>query len=315
MNKYIICTNSGVRTIRQMKTKMKDVSFVIVSKTNGGRKRRITIFKNNKLVKTLRGDKPILEINNSIIIRYGSRYPVKGSGNIFYNESKNINAASKKMESRVMFKNSGVSCPRLFSSNSTPRSFPIVARPFNHSKGRDFNLLNTPIELKNFKARHPGGYYYSQFIHKEREFRVHCAHGKVLMVKEKPKPKNKNQPIWNIDANGEAFVTIPWGDYDQPVIKSAIAQALKATAALDLDFAAIDVMTKNDTAYVLEANTAPSLYTAEYSEQRYIDYFQYLFRFSNSEKLKHWDTTRFSKSKSLSWKNKQFNSTTNIINE
>jgi len=307
--KYVICTNSGIKTIKSLISKMSDVVFVSISKP--GPKRKVIYYKNGKIIdKKFLGD--CLTINNSIIIRYGSAFPIKGEGNIVYNEPSNIILSSNKMKSRKEMTELKVSCPTVYDLKNRIRKFPLVVRPFKHSKGKDFTILKNPIELEVFKNNNPTGYYYSEFVKKEKEFRVHCAHGKILLIKEKPEPKDGN-PIWNIDANGEAFVYIPWEEYNFPGMRDVCLQSLKATKALGLDFAAIDIMLRNNVAYVLEANTAPSLYTAEYTEGRYIKYFEYLFNLSKNQKLSHWDYSSFKEADSLAWKNNQLISNKNVI--
>lgn len=312
MRKYIIASNSGIYTTLSLKKKLKDVTLILVTTT--GSSYRIRHYLNDKMISEKKSVKdPTLNISNSIIIRYGSTCPIVGTGNIIYNESRNIILSSNKQKARLQLLKSSVSCPRVYEKNF--KRFPLVARPFKHSKGRDFNLLTNPRQLQAFQNTHPKGYYYSEFIDKEREFRVHCANGKILLVKEKPRPTNVNQPIWNIDANGEAFEYIPWEEYNSDAMFKVCIESLKATKELGLDFSAVDVMLKNNTAYVLEANTAPSLHTAEYTEDRYIKYFEFLFKNTKNTKLSNWDFSKFEKGSSLAWKNSQLNSQKNIINE
>lgn len=314
MNKYIIASKSGIYTILNLKKKLADVTFILITKNETNNSFRVRHFLNNRKIVDLKSQTLLeIKISNSIIVRYGSTYPIKGTGNIVYNESKDIIFSSNKQKSRKHLSKKNVSCPKVLEKSF--RRFPIVARPYRHSKGRDFNLLFTPRQLKTFRETHPRGYYYSEFINKDREFRVHCASGKILLIKEKPRPTNPDQPIWNIDANGEAFEYIPWDDYNTEAIFRVGIESLKATKELGLDFAAIDIMLKDNVPYILEANTAPSLHTAEYTEDRYLRYFEYLFNNTKKKKLSNWEYFRFKKGSSLSWKNSQLNSKKNIINE
>lgn len=313
MHKYIISTNSGIKSMSQLKNKMKDVVFIIVSKTKNGKQRKIKKYKNGLLLNTEIGTQPKIEINNSIIIRYGCTYPISGNENIYYNESSSISFSSRKSESRKEMIKKNVSCPKLYSVQRS--RFPMIARPLKHSKGKDFNFIKTPTELSSYAKDKGSSFYLSEYVDKDKEFRVHCGHGKILLVKEKPRPKDKSQLIWNIDVNGEAFEYISWDNYQNPGIREACIESLNAVKALNLDFAAVDVMVKNNKAYVLEANTAPSLYSAEYTEERYIRYFEYLLNNTKNQKLDHWNYDGYEKASSFSWKNKQLNSNKNIINE
>ena len=238
--------------------------------------------------------------NNSIIIRWGNAIQIDTPGSIIYNEAKAIALASNKKRSREVFIENEISTPRPVTPNSTSISYPIIARPSTHAKGRNFVVLNNLSEFtRHYNINEPQGWYYSEFVDKVREFRIHCAHGKILNYLEKPNPKNGNI-AWNIAQNGEAFTNVKWSDYNYNVA----SEALKAIKALGLDFGGVDVMLDNEgKAWVLEVNTAATLSSAEYSMERYAKYFEWLFR--SETRREHWDYTKFKKAKSLAWKNFQ----------
>jgi carbamoylphosphate synthase large subunit len=81
--------------------------------------------------------------------------------------------------------------------------------------------------------------------------------------------------------------------------------ALEAVKALDLDFGAVDIMTKNHKDFkehvVVEVNTAPS-YTP-YLISKYGSYFNLLFK--TEDKYKSWEFEKFKKAPSFAWKNYQ----------
>lgn len=239
--------------------------------------------------------------NNSIIIRWGNAIQINNSGSIIYNEARAITLASNKKRSREVFIENEISTPKLVTPYSSDISFPIIARPSYHAKGKNFIVLNNANEFVNHYNRFESqGWYYSEFVDKVREFRIHCAHGKILNYLEKPNPKN-GSIAWNRARNGgEAFENVRWSDYNM----ACGLEAIKATKALGLDFAGIDVMLDSEgRAYVLEANTSPTLNSSEYSMTRYSMYFDWLFR--SNTKREHWDVSNFKKPESLAWKNFQ----------
>lgn len=248
-----------------------------------------------------------LSFLNSIIVRWGTREEFEtDKTSIVYNQSKAIANATNKKLSREIFIENNVSTPALV----TPENFreeylPIIARPLVHSKGKNFIVLKTPDNFIDHYSKNNEGWYYSQFINKEREFRIHCAHGKVLAVMEKSNPDNGNI-AWNRAQNDtEPFTYVRWNNVDTQNLKCVLLEALKATQAIGLDMSGVDVMLCGDTAYVLEVNTAPTLNTSEYVAGRWGRYFDWLFRVET--RREHWDFTQFKKGSSLIWKNEQLN--------
>lgn len=236
-----------------------------------------------------------LVYNNNVVIRWGNRIPVGTDGHtITYNKSEAIKTATDKKLSREIFMREGVRTSRLVTpDNVTPEQYPIIARPFTHSKGRNFVVIHEPSAFTGHFNANSDRWYYSEFIDKQREFRVHCAHGKVLDVMEKPKA---NGVAWNRAQNHEAFIRVKQEDY----IHDVCLQALNATKALGLDFAGVDVLLKDNLAYVLEANTSPTLSSSEHVSKRYAHYFDWLAR--GTERRPHYDYTVWKKPTSFAWK-------------
>lgn len=121
----------------------------------------------------------IPNFNNSTIIRWGNAIQIESRDSIVYNEAKAITLASNKKRSREVFMSKGISTPRLVNPSSERLTFPIIARPSTHAKGKNFIVLNNMNEFTNhYNTYNSQGWYYSEFIDKVREFRIHCAHGK-----------------------------------------------------------------------------------------------------------------------------------------
>ena len=302
-NKIILVGKDGRPSMKGVYSKMtnKEVSLLVRRRLLSG-KEYYRYYQNNN-VETLT-KVPISSVTgeNSIVIRWGNKIVIPtDKSTIVYNKAEAIEKATNKKLSRQIFEKEGVNTPKLIDGNTSVigLKYPIIARPLVHSKGKNFVVLNNFDEFITFAKKDENKWYYSEFVDKVKEFRVHCAHGKILNYLEKPNPKNGNI-AWNIAQNGEAFINVKWSDYNYNVA----IEALKAITALGLDFGGVDVMLDNEgKAWVLEVNTAATLSSAEYSMERYAKYFEWLFR--SETRREHWDYTKFKKAKSLAWKNFQ----------
>jgi glutathione synthase/RimK-type ligase-like ATP-grasp enzyme len=248
-------------------------------------------------------DEPVFHKGDKII-RWGDRIQLSTNGAIVYNTNEALNNASNKKLSREIMEKAGVSVPILIPDNEMYKSnYPVVVRPARHHAGNEFYVVNNDNDLINITRRlGSGNYYISQVYPKTEEYRIHCACGKVLLLKRKPEPDNKNEIAWNFAINEKPWTTIERREYSPTMVKLA----LDAVKSLGLDFGAVDIMSKPTdktlpTHVVLEVNTAPSF--TPYLIEKYGLLFDKIF--SSPTKIEHWDYTKFSQGKSLSWKNKQ----------
>lgn len=248
-----------------------------------------------------------LDLKNAIVIRWGTREALTLDNCVVYNKIEGLENATNKLKSRQLFIENNVSCPKLVTpENIVATDLPIIARPFEHSKGKNFIVLKS---INEFNAHYNNKkYYYSQFIDKSREFRIHAGHNKVIAVMEKSKPKGDNI-AWNRAQNDvDPFEYVPWSVVDEQNLKCVLEEALKAITAVKLDFGGVDVMYKDGKAYVLEVNTAPTLNTSDYVAGRWAMYFDWIFRGDsekNTKRRAHWEIDKFEKGSSLIWKNFQ----------
>jgi glutathione synthase/RimK-type ligase-like ATP-grasp enzyme len=278
MKKILLVGVHGRPSIRNTYSKMENKDSVLyvrrrIKKTGKEWFRKYQAGKNDSFIK-----EKINEANfsNSIIVRWGNGIQIDSPNSIIYNPAKAILLASNKKASREKFIEMGVKTPRLLTPTSSDLTYPIIARPSSHAKGKNFVILNNLTEFTNhYNSYSSSGWYYSEFIDKVREFRIHCAHSKVLNYLEKPNPKN-GSIAWNRARNGgEAFENVKWADYNM----NCALEAIKAVKSLGLDMGGVDVLLdKSGNAWVLEVNTSPTLNSSEYSMQRYSMYFDWLFR-------------------------------------
>lgn len=239
-----------------------------------------------------------IDHSNSILIRWGNTIEVNTEGSIVYNCARAISRATDKKLSREILAEKGINVPKLVTPETRLEDlcFPIIARPRRHAKGRNFVVLNNLQEFSSHYYRHhERGWYYSNFVDKVAEYRVHCGHSRILNFLEKPNPGNGNI-AWNRAGNGSVFTNIRWNDYNGKVAH----EALKSVVALGLDFAGVDIMIDREgNPYVLELNTGPTLNSSEYSLDRYASYFKWLKK--KETKREHWELKEFRNPKFYAW--------------
>ena len=251
-----------------------------------------------------------LDFSDYVVLRWGTQEPIDTNGDtIVYNKIPGLQNATNKGLARVIMNEADVRVPKIINLKNVKEShLPIICRPFVHSKGKNFIVLNTIEEFNTHYS--PETHYYAEFIDKELEFRVHLGHGKVLRLMKKQNPNNGNI-AWNIDANrGEkveedvaGFEVVRWSD-SEPYI-DVLKQAVHAVEALGLDCGGVDVMFKDGKAYVLEVNTAPTLNSCPTTAKRWGRYWNWLF---NSDKRRpHYNWREWTKAKSFFFKNEQLN--------
>lgn len=167
----------------------------------------------------------------------------------------------------------GVSVPTYYDSQYNFKSllkknYPILGRNFHHSRGRDIKLISS------YSTMRPANFY-TKFIPKVREYRVHILaykgtlHGAYVTEKV---PYTNDSIIWN-NKNSKFINMLDKNSFRQFGVPSGLTDlAYQAMKAVNLDFGAVDIIEdKEGGLYVLEINTAPRL--MDYRRKHYIDYF------------------------------------------
>lgn len=160
---------------------------------------------------------------------------------------------------------------------TTYMPYPVIVRPGKHAQGRQLYVCQNLEELTACPARRsPHGYYVSEYIHKEAEYRVFIVSGRAVAVARKY-PGNPDDVAWNV-ARGGRFEHVRWDNWPLNVVRRAI----EAFNLSGLDFGGVDVMVGcpddmygSGSSYVLEINSAPSL-TSPYRQQAMSRAFDYI---------------------------------------
>ena len=221
---------------------------------------------------------------------------------ITYNEPAAIALSSDKAACRMALREAGVPIPKTSVREEvlSGMHLPCICRTRRHQAGSGFKMAYTTKEL--FDAIREGYYYFSEEYKKEKEYRVHVAHGKVLVMQEKTpiNESSRSNIIWN-HAGGE-FVFMPVAWSSMPIEVSRVA--IDSVKAVGLDFGAVDVLysdSEDDRAVVCEINTSPAL--ADYTLGKYQKYFNWLL--GSETKREHYDCSGFTVQKSFAIKNYQ----------
>lgn len=193
------------------------------------------------------------------------------------NSAKAIHWAYDKRNSRRIFAEAG-DAPKTWIDfgeflNHSPNHFEsfggpdLIVRPEHHSKGKDMDVCTSLSEVYKASLKYPI-HYISEFINKDREFRVYIVQGRVVNCIEKL-VYDKSVLAWG-DENAKEFKYQEWTDWPMEVIKCA----LRCHEKSGLVFSAVDLMTAGDKVYCLEINTAPEI--TPYVGKCYGQAFQYI---------------------------------------
>jgi len=127
--------------------------------------------------------------------------------------------------------------------------FPLIGRAKYHLQGKGVIISNNIRDIKlDTKSR-----YWSEIIDKDREYRVYVFFGKVIGMEEKI-PKDRNNIVWNFHAGNSVFKSIKYINYPIDVCVLAI----QAAKCINIDFSAVDIISKKNKHYILELNASPS---------------------------------------------------------
>ena len=201
----------------------------------------------------------------------------------FVNEARAIHLCTDKLRARIALGTQGVTIPRTWGTFDELRREPfpahgVVIRPLNHHQGIHFAVALSPEELEVVLEKDYADYYLSEFIPKDREFRVYVVQGRVAAIAEKF-VEDKAQPAWNHFLGGE-FRNVRWGEWPLEACRLGVEAAL----AIGLDFSGVDIIAQGDQYSVLELNSAPSL-TSPYRQQVFAKVFDHVVTTDSKETI------------------------------
>lgn len=213
------------------------------------------------------------------IVRWGTTTPigqVNDNANVI-NKASAITQTSNKGVFRLLAHKEKLT-PRTWANlddlgNEKEPPEAVIIRTMHHERSENITLCHTFEEANKAIAATKGhGYYISEYIKKDEEYRVFVAQGRAFMVFRK-RPKDKNAVSWGCVEEG-AMEYVNWSQWPLAVVENAI----KAFNLSNLDFGAADIIVKDGKAYFLEINTAPEVWP--YYGERFADVIKYIINVS-----------------------------------
>lgn len=206
------------------------------------------------------------------IVRWGTTRHIPNGPKVL-NKVKAMQETSTKGTFRKKVADAGFSMPTWTDLRNYLKDLvtfaPVIVRPIVHQRSENVHLCNTIADVGTATSAVGNEFYISEYIKKDKEFRVFIAQGRPFIVVEK-NPADKNAVTWGCVEEG-TFEYIAWEDWDVEVVKCAV----ESFNLSGLDFAAIDIIYKDGKAYFLEANTAPEI--LGYYGQCFAKVFKYMF--------------------------------------
>lgn len=200
---------------------------------------------------------------HKVIINWGcSKLPAELLKCRVLNSPEAVSKASCKLASFKAMREAGVSVPRFTESRDEAlrmlETLTVVSRSVlkGHS-GVGIDIFERGAE-DIIKAP-----LYVEYVPKKEEYRIHVFNGEVVDVQRKARKKDvpDDQVNWKVRNLANGFIFARGEEALGNVPQDVLDQAVKAVAALGLDFGAADVVynDKQGKAYCLEVNTAPGL--------------------------------------------------------
>lgn len=192
----------------------------------------------------------------STVINWGNTSPLTVGANVrVLNKPSAIAVAVNKLSAFRVMRDGGVRVPDFQTDKPTGSRDIYLARTVLGGSGGAGIVVIRPGDVI------PAAPLYTQYVRKTEEWRIHVAFGRAIFAQMKLRERDNDQTadqklIRNHD-NGWVFAPRDL-DVAGP---DAVNEAVKAVAALGLDFGAVDIIIgkRDDLPYVLEVNTAPGI--------------------------------------------------------
>ncbi len=202
------------------------------------------------------------EKSQDVVIRWGNGFcPGKDFANVV-NKASAIHLNVRKQEAlKAMSK--VVHTPTIW-LKSVPKGVKAVLRPFEHSSGQHFQIVDGPHPVDH-------GWYATRYIQTKQEYRVWFAWDRTLCALRTSRTSTAEFPCRS-----------NWGyRFHRSVASPLHNQVMKAVSAIGLELGAADVLyvPKTRKYYFLELNSAPTL-----DHDKITDFFQGAIK----SKFKNW---------------------------
>lgn len=178
-----------------------------------------------------------------------------------------IKQNADKANSLLIMQRMGVSVPECWPSTGNIHfhrcGYPIVGRTRNHMGGSGFFMCRNHTDVE--RALRNNAVIFMKYIDKDSEWRIHVFNNKIVRCSKKiqnPDSSFHHDYIWShekgwIFEDKYILGRLERNGYRTP--EYVMDEAKLALDSLNLDFGAVDIIVKNNNAYVLEVNTGPSL--------------------------------------------------------
>jgi hypothetical protein len=280
VNYIFIHKSYGAVSMAMTQDKMENEIILIAKKSSGDWQARTPMGTWSELSHPMN----ILHIPANNIINWGNHI-FSDDRHFKLNVPSAIANASNKGRARIILQEVGVKVPFTTQSPNLEvyrdMKYPVIVRPNFHHGGQHFHVFNSLQELRGFLwGKNMADFYVSELFEKTTEYRVHCGHGKVLFIQEKPLVEGEIRA--NQAVNHESWTVLKWSDFHPGICRESIL----AVGNLGLDYGAVDIMynAQNDTWAICEVNTSPSINTP-YSSEKYAKYFDWVIRHNFPEHL------------------------------
>lgn len=188
-------------------------------------------------------------------VRWGATGKMRFKPKKIINKGTAIQTASDKWEFMNMMREAGIRIPNTWGPASPDIQFPCLGRKREHIGGTDVVRCIQKADVRH--AISLGSEFFSQYIPKQAEYRLHVLGERVGKASQKVRT-NEDVPydpwVWNL-STGYTF-RVP----EERVPATTRFMAVQAVELAGLDFGAVDVIVGDDgRPYILEVNTAPGL--------------------------------------------------------
>ena len=193
---------------------------------------------------------------DKLVINWGNSNPAVP---VDLNQPRSVGRAIHKLRAFERFQQMGVSCP-LFTQSVviaqewSDSNYRVVGRDLEGaSGGRGITLYDRGAQIGNHR-------FYTRYVKKQREFRIHVFNGDVIFQQEKLKKNGVEDRDKYIRSHNRGWVFAFRHLEEDPVPESVITTAINAIETLELDFGGVDIGYHELTgATVFEVNTAPGI--------------------------------------------------------